>query len=871
MHWIRQLFSRREIDADIAAEMREHLEELAGELEAAGLSRREAEREARKRFGNPTLLEERSREVWRWRALEQLGTDTRYALRQLRRAPGFALTSALTLALGIGATTIVFSLVNAVILRPLPFPDPDRLVSVQSRSTRGVPHPTDLSYPTFFDFRSANQVFDHLVSYRDMEMGLTGAGEPVNLRGQIVSWDYFAALQVQPAVGRGFRLEEEVRGTRVVMLSHDLWISRFGGDPAIAGKSIALERQPYTVVGVAQKSFRFPLEQRGSQIWTTLAVDAGSDTVTPVTEQRGARLLNSFGRLKPGIAIDSAQAAMDGIAANLARRYPDESKNVAGTYVRPQGVTSALEARNPLLILLGAVGVVLLITCANVANLLLARTTEREHELAIRASIGAGHGRIVRQLLVEGLTLALLGCGAGVLVAQACLRLAIAFAGGSIPRLEEAGIDGRVLAFSIGLAFLTSAIFSLAPALRVARIELVGALKDASRSHTGRDDRLRRGLVAAQVALGLVLVSGAGLLGDGFLRLLQRDVGFRTGGLTSFRVGLPESKQQQMLEELDRIPGVVDSAAAMPLPLVGHQMGISFNIEERPSNPSERPSSDMAIVTPGYFETLGVPLLEGRGFTERDDGQSPPVLVVNEAFARQFFPGQKAVGKRIEPGATARGVRLGMREIVGVVGNARQSPLGAAPDPIYYFALKQLPWCCGSFIVRSADGRTLQEQDIRRAVAVLDAGAPVSDVRTFDEALSKGISMPRFQTLLLGSFAVIALLLTAVGLYGVLAYAVVRRTREIGVRVALGASRGKVVAMVLREAAITSGAGGIIGLAGAMAGNRIVGTLVSVSGSSQPVLLAASCLVVAAAVAAAALLPARRAASIDPLRALRTE
>src|SRR5262245_59253663 len=349
---IERLFTRRRLERDIAEEMRTHLDEMADDLVAGGMTRQEAIYAARRRFGNLTLLEERSYDVWRWTWIEELVSDARYAIRQLRGAPAFTLASVLTLALGIGANTAVFSVVNAVILRPLPFPDPDRLVSLQSRSTRGAPHPEDLSYPNFFDFRASNHVFEHLVSYRDEELGLSGAGEPINLRAQIVSWDLFPALRVQTALGRGFLPEEEQAGRRVVVLSHQLWTDRFGADPSIVGKSVALNRQPYTVVGVAPRGFNFPLGARRVQIWTTLSHDASSDTVTPITAQRGARLLDAIGRLNTGVSIDRARVEMDSIAAALAYRYPDQVKSVAGTYIRPELETVAGGARAPLLILL---------------------------------------------------------------------------------------------------------------------------------------------------------------------------------------------------------------------------------------------------------------------------------------------------------------------------------------------------------------------------------------------------------------------------------------------------------------------------------------------------------------------------------------
>lgn len=881
MNWVRQTILRRRIDRDVDDEIQGHLEERAAALEAQGLSSADARLAARREFGNVGLTTERSREVWRWAPVEELLADVRYALRQLRRAPAFAAAAMVTLALGIGANTAVFSVVNAVVLRPLPFPDSDRLVSVQVRATQaGVPYQENLSYPQFFEFRKQNGVFDRLVCYRDTSMALSGAGEAINVPTEIVSWDMFDALRVQPLAGRGFRPEEEAAGQQAVILGHRLWEEKFSADTSIIGRTIVLNREPYVVVGVAPRSFAFPVENPEVQLWITLAADAGPGTVTPMTQQAGLRMLNAIGRLGPGVSVSRATAVMDSVEAALVREDPDDYKRVASTWIVPEIDSVIGGTRRPILILLGAVGLVLLVACANVANLLLARTAERQREFAVRASIGAGRARIVRQLLTESLTLALAGSAAGVLMAVGCVRAVARLATGSIPRIEQAGVDGRVLAFSIGLALLTTALFSLAPAARLARMELISPLKEAARGNAAGGDRFRNALVVFQIALGMVLLSGAGLLASGFVHLMRRDIGLRPDGLLTFSIGLPRELmrgtahlvfESRVVDRLRALPGVTAAAAGVPLPLAGNQINISFNIEERPSPQSSRPFSDVALVTPDYFQSVGIPVQEGRGFTENDDADAPPVLVVNRAFADKFFPGERAIGKRMEPGATADGVRNGMREIVGVVGNARQDPLGAAPDAIYYYAEKQLPWCCLKYVVRTSGPVAALESSIHAVVASIDASAPVYAVHPMEETLATAFAAPRFQVLLLGAFAAIALLLTAVGLYGVLAYAVLSRTREIGIRVALGANRGTVLRMVLREAAILVVSGVAIGVAGAAVGNRVANTMVYAAGMPQPLLLlAAGCAIVFTATVAA-IVPARRAASVDPMQALRNE
>ena len=878
MSWLLRIFAGRREERELAEELQQHLAERVEALVDQGVARPEAERTAQRELGNVLLIQERGRDVWRWALLEDSYADLRYALRQLSRAPLFAIATIVTLGLGIGANTAVFSLMNAVLLRPLPFPEPERLVAVRSIDRRDG-HLTNLSYPTFFDFRGKSRVFEHIVCYRDEAFTLTGRGHPLQVTGAIVSWDLLPLLGVQPALGRGFLPSEEARDQRVVILSHLLWTTHFGADPAVVGASVTIDGQPHAVVGVAPAGFNFPIRPRQVQIWTTLARDADSATVTPVTEQRGARMLDAIARLDRGVSLPAAQAQLDAVGAALAAEYPDQNGNVARTSLRPELERLVGRTREAMLVLFGAVALVLAIACANIAGMLLARTADREREFGIRLAIGGSRGRVIRQLLAENLCLSALGAAAGVAVAVLVLHLALPIVGAYVPRSAESGIDGPVLGFSVGLTLLTALLVSIPPALRVVRMDTDGSLRARSHGSTDERDRLRGALVVAQIAIGLVLSSGASILVADFVRTMGQDLGFRPDHLLTFQIGLSGPRYStdgqvdfmgRLLERLQGTPGVAAAAAAMPLPLMGDQMTVSFDIEERRAPPAERPRADMAIVTPDYFRTIGTPLVDGRGFSERDDELAPPVVVVNQAFVERFFPGGRAVGKRIEPGATSRRGSM-MREIVGVVGNARQSAFGPRPEPIYYFPYRQMPWGPPSLLVRTEVPPLALETTVRQVVLGLDKEVPLYDTDTLDSILASAVAGPRFIVLLMTSFAGMALLLTAVGIYGVLAYAVLRRTREIGVRIALGATRARVVALMLRRALLLLAIGLPLGIAGALAVGRLLGHLISEQAPPRPLLLLLTCAIVAGTAATAAYLPARRAASIDPTRALRTE
>jgi putative ABC transport system permease protein len=870
LYWrIRATFRGRRLDDEFDEEVREHLEMLTERFIRQGMEPAEASYAARRQFGGVTQVKQDLRERRALPLIDVLRRDIRQAFRQLRKSRRFTASAALTLALGIGVTTAVFAVLDTVMLRPLPFAEPDRLMAFRTADSRGVPH--QLSYPDFVDFREQNRVFDHLVSYRDAPFTLTDFEPAVPVVGEIVSWDVFPLLGVQPERGRGFSPEEEQRGTHVAVLSHALWTNRFRGDDRILGRAISIDGVPFTVAGVAPEGFQFPVEIPAVQLWVTLSEDAAS------APQRGARMLDVIGRLKPGVSADQAQAQMDVLAGSLTRQYPDTNSRIARTWLEPELERLTGSGGSAMWGLLAAVGLVLLIACANVASLLLARSTERAREFVLRIALGASKLALIRQLLIESLALGLLGAAGGVLLAGGILKAVLPLAGDRIPRLAETSVDGRVLMFSAIVAVLTSVLFGLAPALQAAAADPAGGLKEGARTIAPGHDRFRSAMVVGQIALGLVLLVAADLLIVGFLNTIRRDPGFRVDHLLTFDIGVSAAEYttaeqmafcDRLLERLPAIPGVEEAATGTPLPLQGHEMRVAFDIEERRTEASDRPRSDVAIVTPGYFTTMGIPLLKGRDFSNRDDAGAPPVLVVNQAFARKYFPGQDAIGKRIRPGAGPSPV---MREIVGVVGDAKQVVFGTDFDPIYYFPYKQLPWRIGTIVLRTSVPPSNVESAVQAALASLDRQVPIRQLRT-GEGLSAAMIAPvRFLTVLMGTLAAIALLLAVAGLYGVLSYMVARRRREIGVRIALGAGRADVMRIVSRRAALLVGPGLLLGSAGALVVARLLGNVVLGVPTGIPEILAAACFVMVITSAVAASVPAARAASVDPIQALRSE
>jgi putative ABC transport system permease protein len=806
-------------------------------------------------------------------------SDLRYGIRLLARNPGFTLVAVVALALGIGANTAIFSVVNGVLLRPLPFPDSGRLMSLYEVDQRHLGNSSSTSYPDFFDWRAQNHTFERLAAYHDSELTLTGLDQPAHLNTEMVSYDLFPLLGVSPVLGRGFLPEEEKAGSHVLIMSHEFWESRFGSDPKIVGRTLTLNNVNYSVVGVMPAGFNFPLNSGPASLWTTIAADAeaeGGDK--PSTEQRGSHFLSVIGRLKPNVAPAQAAAEMDVIAQGIAKQFPDTNRT-RGVTIRPELEDLVGDIRPALMVLFGAVGCVLLIACANVANLLLARATSRYKEIAIRASLGAGRWRVIRQLVSESILLSALGGGLGFLLALWGVDVLLKLSPDSIPRLGQVRLDGSVLAFTVLVSVLTGVIFGLVPAWQLTKSDFNQTLKEGGRSSTdgSHHNRLRNFLVIAETAISMILLVGAGLLITSYLRLQRVDPGFNPHQLLTFSFELSEAKYpyaqrinfyRQFLTRLQATPGIRSAASILPLPLSDSRISVSFEVEGRPVAKSDEPSAWFRVVSPKYFSTMGVQLLKGREFSERDDAQAPGVIIVNEEFARRFFPNEDVMGKHIKPGASGLGKAM-MREVVGVVADVKHLGLGRPDTPEYYVPYAQCLFDPMTFVARTQGDPRGMLDAVRNNLHGLDKDLPVYAVRTMDDYLAASVAQPRFNTLLLGIFAGMALLLSAVGLYGVMAYTVGQRTHEIGIRMALGAEPHDVLKMVIGRGLGLTLAGVALGLVGAMALSRFLsGMLFGVLGR-DPATLAGVSLVLLAVAALACYVPARRATRVDPMVALR--
>ncbi len=818
-------------------------------------------------------------------------TDIRYGFRQLFKNPGFTIIAVLTLALGIGANTAIFSVVNALLLKPLPFPGSEQLVAIGSTNTREKLSEHDLnsfSYPDFFDFREQNRTLVSAAVYHDMGFAITSEEGATSVRGVKASAEFFDVLGVQPILGRGFERADEQAGGGPgglkVVLSQDIWSKRYGGDRNLLGRTIELDRRQYTVIGVLPAGFQFPIQAEPLGFYVTIADDATvSDGGTPQTQQRGSHGMQGIARLKPGVTIAQAQADLSTIAANLEKQYP-ESNTHFGIGVKSLRDELIGDVRTALYVLFGAVICVLLIANANVANLLLARASVRAKEMALRAALGASRARIIRQLLTESVLLSALGGGLGLLIAQWGTEALIRAVPQNIPRISTIQLDGLVLAFTVVVSLLTGIVFGLVPAWHASHIDLNTSLKAGGRTGSGgeRKGRLRNGLVVAEVALAMVLLICAGLLIQSFARLGRVQPGLKTERLLTARVQLPDAAYpknenviafvDQFLPRLRALPGVESASAIMPLPLSGSNMVTSFDDAEHPLPDGQRPGAPIRMIASDYFKTMGIPVRQGRVFDETDRFESAPVVIVNERFANKFFPGQNVIGKRIMPGFAADETGEKMREIVGVVGNVKHLALKNDDSPEMYVPQTQIPFGIMSLVVRtSVANPTALTSAIRKELTAMDSSIPLTGVCVFDEYVARSLARPRFNALLLSIFAGVALVLTAIGIYGVMAYSVAQRTNEIGIRIALGAAKSSIFRLVVGQAMTLVAISIVIGVAGAFAATRLLSSLLFGVGAWDPVTFIAIVLLESAVAFLAAWLPARRAAKVDPIIALRTE
>ena len=815
--------------------------------------------------------------------MEHVRQDLRYAGRMLARRPGFTAVVVLTVGLGVGATTVMFSAVYGVLLKPLPYPEPERLVMIRGVRLAQPGAPNMISYPDYRDWRDESRSFEALAALRTADFTLAGPGGPERIEGAAVTASFFDVLHVVPALGRLFPPDvDRLGGGHVAVLGHGLWKRRFGAAPALVGGSIILDGQPYTVIGVLPASFRPPREVERAELWAPLA-ESGEDLerTRGLAPQRGSRDLVAIGRLRTGASIAQGGAELATVARRLEREHPDSNAG-RGVLVESLHADTVGELRRPLLVLMGAVAFVLLIACTNVANLVLPRALARRRELAIRAALGARRSRLIRQLLTESILLGVMGGLAGLALAHWGLDALVSLAPASTPRLRDIDLDGPVLWFSLALSLATGVAFGVVPALSASRTDVPETLHQSGRSPGLAHHPGARALVVAEIALSLVLMAGAGLMLESFRRLLSVDPGFDPHHVLTVGVSLPETRYSrpdqraafygELLERVRARPGVLSAAAITPQPLGGDSIATRFTVEGRPAPaPGQKPRAQYRAVTTGYFETLRIPLNRGRTFDAHDRRDAPAVAVVNEALVAEVFPGQDPLGQKLSIGLRTDRSDPATFEVVGVVGDVHDSGLHLPARPEIYVPHAQQSWSWMTIVVRSSGDPLAAAGGVQHEVAALDPEQAVYNVRTLSELLSGSLAAHRFIMALLTGFALLALALATVGVYGVIAGSVERRTGEIGLRLAVGADPGDVLRMVLGQAARLAAAGVAIGLTAAFALTRVMQSLLFGVGATDPATFAAVAVVLVSAALLASYVPARRAARVDPLVALRYE
>jgi putative ABC transport system permease protein len=853
-----KLWRRRKLDQDLEAELAFHRDMALAKGNPIPL-------------GNTTAIREQAFDLWSFIGIETAWHDLRYALRGLRRSLGFAVTAILSLALGIGAGLSIFTVSDNLLLRPLPYRDPSRLMMVWETRPLKMDR-NDVSPANYLDWKAQNDVFESIAGFRAGPSVLMDGDRAEELGKQLVSADFFPLLGVSPIRGRLFTAaEDRPAADTVLLISYRLWQNWFGGDEAIIGRRVQVNATPRTIIGVMPPGFYF--RNRETDLWEPLGLNPARNY-----RKDAGRYMFSIGRLKPGVTQEQAQAHMTAVAQWLETAYPEFDTNWT-VYVENLQDSLVREVRPSLIVLLCAVGLLLAVACANVANLLLARYSTRLQEMAVRASLGATRWRVVRQLLTEAVVLSLAGGFLGVLLAQWAVAGLIALAPRDLTRSINIVMDFRILLFAVGLSVLTGIVFGLAPSLIASRTGLTAALSDGSRSSSS-SGRLRTWLIGAEVALSVMLLAGAGLLFRSLVGLQKVDPGLDASGVLTFRVAIPAARYpeiprriqffSQALQRMEHLPGVRSASAVSYLPFNGNAAGTSVGIAGRPApKPGEELYSVIRVVMPGYFRTMGIPLKRGRDFTATDNSQSTPYrFIVNETFALKYLPGEEPIGKSIN---AIMDTQNPYGEIIGVVGDVKEGSLDNEPKPTVYYIYSHFASPGMILTVRSDGDPMALAEPVRRIVRELDSAQPVAQIRSMQEVLGQTFARQRFSALLLSGFSIAALLLAAVGIYGVLAYSVSERTREIGVRVALGAEPGRIAALIIGDGARPVMAGIAIGIGGALGLSSLLKSLLFGIGPRDPLTFVIVPVVLMSVGLIAAYVPARRASHLDPMQALRMQ